>query len=103
MIVRKNQTARFRKRPLQMRDRAISSWFCRGRLFTPFVTGPRRGAFSGYSMTPQTPVAAVPKTCQPEAIRRGWLKDLNVNTSDDASSLAILCSGHLQVATHTAL
>ena len=102
MIVRKNQTARFRRRPLQMRDRAIGFWFCRARLFMPFVTGPRRALFSGYSMTPQTPVTALPKTCHPQAVRGGWLKDLDVSMSDDSSSLAILCSGLLKVATHTA-
>ena len=102
MIVRKNQTAGFRKRPLQMRDRAMGFWFCSGRLFTPFVTGPRRALFSGYSMTPQTPITALPKTCHPQAIRRGWLKHLDVNMSDDSSSQAILSSGHLQLAAHTA-
>ena len=44
------------------------------------------------------PVAALSKTCHPEGIRRGWLKDLNVNISDDGSSLEILCGGRLQVA-----
>jgi hypothetical protein len=39
------------------------------------------------------PVAALSQTCHPEAIRQGWLKDLNVNTSDDGSSMAILCGG----------
>jgi hypothetical protein len=38
------------------------------------------------------------KTCHPEAIRQGWLKDLNVNSGNAASVQAPLCGGHLQVA-----
>jgi len=43
-------------------------------------------------------IAPLPRACHPEAIRPGWLKDLNVNSGKAASVQAPLCSGHLQVA-----
>jgi hypothetical protein len=40
-------------------------------------------------------LATLRNDCHLEAIRQPWPKDLQVNTAEDASSLAILCSGHL--------
>jgi len=45
-----------------------------------------------------SPIAPLPLACHPEAIRQGWLKDLNVNSGNAASVQAPLCGGHLQVA-----
>jgi hypothetical protein len=49
-------------------------------------------------MTPLVAIAPQLNASHPEAIRPGWLKDLNVNSGPRASPQAILCSGHLQVA-----
>ena len=43
-------------------------------------------------------IAPLPRACHPEAIRQGWLKDLNVNSGKAASLQAPLCGGHLQAA-----
>jgi hypothetical protein len=48
-------------------------------------------------MTPLIAIATRLNACHPEAIRQGWLQDLNVNSGEHASPPAILSSGHLQV------